>query len=119
MTGIADSTMRAAAKVSDYMDTQTLKDFAQRSTPPYGDMLTPLLAGKHPGARIVILGNGPSAAQYKGKAGDIVIACNNALALCPKADYWLVQEGGAHVFPWFWQHKDFKGQVVWDRFIGN
>lgn len=101
------------------MQPQELLDFAQRNTPPYGDMLTPLLAGKEAGAKIIILANGPSAALYKPHKGDIVIACNNALALAPKAAYWLVCEGAAHVFPWFWEHTGYKGQVIWDRFIGN
>lgn len=93
--------------------------FAQLNSPPYGDMLTPLLAGREAGKRITILGNGPSALKYEAQPGDVVIACNNALRVAPDAAYWLVTEGAAHVFPWFWQHTGYKGQVVWDRFISH
>lgn len=102
------------------MDGQYFIDQAQSNTPPYGDMLSPALAGLHAGARVVVLANGPSASGYKRQPGDIVIACNNSLKLRPDADYWLVAEGGAYKYPWLWQYAGKvrpETTVVWDRFI--
>jgi hypothetical protein len=63
------------------------------------------LENKHPGARVLLVGAGPSSRNWEKyhKAGDIIIACNSAiLMLADVADYFLCTEGNGYELPWFW-----------------
>jgi hypothetical protein len=104
------------------MHPQTLRDLAQRASPPLGDALGDSLGAAAAGGAVYVIGNGPSAARFdpaKFPPGSRVIVCNGAIALYPQADVWLTSESTVYLFEWFYGHESFAGAAVWEQFCTN
>jgi hypothetical protein len=82
------------APAAEGLTAAQLRDLAMRFAHPTAPDPTPLerFAAGHPARIVHVLGNGPSARDFKRPEGHVVIAVNGALAQCPDADYALAGE---------------------------
>ena len=89
------------------MTPEQLREMARNQCPPFckgESRLEQVFTDKVKGQPFNIVGNGPSAAQFK-PDGKFTIACNGAIGLVPDADVWLVSEYQALQYEWFYGHE--------------